>query len=187
MKKIGISKIMVPLAEYNTVDVEVSLQDAVLALKSARENSDAKSFLHCNLLVIDREGTVAGKLSPLDLIRGLEEGYQKIGGINGVDRFGYNSELIKTLMERGRLWERPLKDLCRKSAGIKVKNIMGKTDDDDHIAADATLDEALHQMVMTRRHSLLAMENGRVVGVLRLMDVFEIITSEMAACRENPS
>ena len=178
----SVRNLMIPLSEYLTVDSETTLQEAVLTLKRAR--SDRRDSSHGdNILAIDQEQRVVGKLSPLDMIRGLEDGYQKIGEIKGVDHFGYNAPFIKTLMNRGRLWERPLSHLCRKSAEIKIKDIMNTPTNGEHIDAGDSLNEAIHQMIMTRHHSLLVVENNHITGVLRLKDVFDFIGREMAACK----
>ena len=184
MKTTTVRDIMVSLSEYATVDADATLQDAVLALKKTLTESRATHSHHRNVLVIDRNRRVLGKISQLDLIKGLEDGYGRLGDIEGVSHFGYNAQFIKTLMERGRLWERPLSDLCRKSSQIKAKDIMNVPSEGEYVESGTTMDEAIHQMVMTRHHSLLVTEAGQIVGVLRLVDVLEMVSREMAACQD---
>ena len=178
MKSKSVKEIMVSLSDYTTVSADATLQDAVLALKQ----SQTGSHHHHNVLVIDADRRVIGKISPMDLVKGLEDGYEKMGQMESVTRFGWDPGLIKTIMERGRLWERPLRDLCRKSSDIKAKDIMNAPAQGEYVNADTTMDEAIHQMVMTRHHSLLVTESDRIVGVLRLADVIEMVGREMAAC-----
>ena len=156
-----------------------------MTLQRAR-NDRRRSSRADNILAIDQDRRVVGKLSPLDMIQGLEDGYQKIGEIKGVDHFGYNAPFIKTLMNRGRLWERPLSHLCRKSAEIKIKDIMNTPTKGERIEAGDSLNEAIHQMIMTRHHSLLVVEDNHITGVLRLGEVFDFIGREMAACEAGP-
>jgi CBS-domain-containing membrane protein len=182
MKTTHVKDIMVSISEYATVDADASLQDAVLALNKTQAETGKKPFPHRNVLVIDRDRQILGKISQMDLIKGLEDGYDKIDEIAGVSRSGWDPHLIKTLMARGRLWERPLSDLCRKSSQIKVKDIMNVPAEGEYVEAGTTMDQAIHQMVMTRHHSLLVTQAGRIVGVLRLVDVLEMVGRQMAEC-----
>ena len=182
MKTTHVKDIMVFISEYATVDADASLQDAVLALNKTQADTGKKPFPHRNVLVIDRDRQVLGKISQLDLIKGLEDGYGKIDEIAGISHSGWDPHLIKTLMARGRLWERPLSDLCRKSSQIKARDIMNVPTEGEYVEAGTTMDQAIHQMVMTRHHSLLVTEAGQIVGVLRLVDVLEMVGREMAEC-----
>jgi predicted transcriptional regulator len=65
---------------------------------------------------------------------------------------------------------------------IKAKDIMYKPVEGEYVEADATLDEAIHQLVMGRHQSLLVTEKGRIVGILRLTDVFDQICEVMKTC-----
>jgi predicted transcriptional regulator len=52
----------------------------------------------------------------------------------------------------------------------------------EFIQEDASLDQALHQMVMGRHASLLVKKGDSVVGILRQSDVFKEICDRMKAC-----
>jgi CBS domain containing-hemolysin-like protein len=48
---------------------------------------------------------------------------------------------------------------------------------------DATLDQALHQLVVGRHQSLLvAKEGGEIAGILRLTDVFQEVSQMIKSC-----
>jgi CBS-domain-containing membrane protein len=48
---------------------------------------------------------------------------------------------------------------------------------------DATLDQALHQLVVGHHQSLLVTKDGKeIVGILRLTDVFQEISEMIKAC-----
>ena len=53
----------------------------------------------------------------------------------------------------------------------------------EHVDIDATLDEAIHQLIIGSHQSLLVTEGGRVVGVLRLTDVFHEVMLAIKACQ----
>ena len=66
---------------------------------------------------------------------------------------------------------------CQKGSQIKVKDVMYTPAEGEYVQEDATLDEAIHQLVIGRHQSLLVTRESRVVGVLRLSDVFGAICS----------
>ncbi len=47
----------------------------------------------------------------------------------------------------------------------------------------ATLDEAIHQLIIGHHQSLLVTREGAIVGVLRLTDVFAAVFHAMKECR----
>jgi CBS domain-containing protein len=51
-----------------------------------------------------------------------------------------------------------------------------------NITESASLDEAIHQMVLGHHQSLLVTRDDRIVGILRLTDVFAAIYHAMKAC-----
>ena len=49
---------------------------------------------------------------------------------------------------------------------------------------DASLDEAIHQLIMGHHQSLLVTRGEKIVGVLRLTDVFAAVFHTMKECFE---
>ena len=58
-------------------------------------------------------------------------------------------------------------------------------EEDEVIEATATLDQAAHQIVMGHHQSLLVTEKGKVVGILRLSDLFAEVAERIKACEIN--
>jgi len=54
----------------------------------------------------------------------------------------------------------------------------------EYVAEDATLDRAIHQLVIGRHQSLLVTHEDRIVGILRLTDVFMEICTLIKACQQ---
>jgi len=73
-------------------------------------------------------------------------------------------------------------DICRKAANLRVKEIMHTPTQGEYVAEDATLDEAIHQLIVGNHQSLMVLKNKQIIGVLRLTDVFDHISDTMAAC-----
>ena len=183
MKTRMVSDLMVPLQEYATVSEEASLHAAVLALEEAQKTFHQNRYKHRAILVLDKSRRVVGKISQLDVLKGLEAGYKKMGDFKGISHTGFSTEFIKSMVDKYDLWKKPLEEICRRSPHIKVKDIMYTPTEGEYVAMDATLDQALHQLVVGHHQSLLVTKGGReIVGILRLTDVFQEISEMIKLC-----
>jgi CBS domain-containing protein len=183
MKTRKVNDLMVPLAEYATVSEDASLYAAVVALEEAQKKFRQDAYKHRAILVLDRGGRVVGKLSQLDVIRGLEAGYKKMGDFKGISHSGFSTEFIKSMVNKYDLWQKPLEDICRRAPHIKVKEVMYTPTEGEYVAQEAPLDQALHQLVVGHHQSLLVTKNGKeIVGILRLTDVFQEVCGMIKAC-----
>lgn len=177
-----VKEIMVPLADYATVAQTATLYDAVLALEAAQNKFNQRRYQHRAVLVLGERGEVVGKLSQNDVLRGLEPGYKDIGDIPNITRSGYTANFIKSIMKSHALWQKPLDNLCRKASAIRVQDIMYTPAAGEYVDEQASLDEAIHQLVMGYHQSLLVTQAGKVVGILRLTDVFSEICDMIKSC-----
>ena len=182
MKKKIVKELMVPLAEYATVSEEATLFEAVMALERAQEKFDQSRYPHRAVLIYDKEGHIVGKVSQLDVMRALEPKYEAMGIPGSLSRFGLTRRFQKTMLEQLRLWDKPMDDICRKAARIKVKEFMYTPGEGEYIDEDATMDKAINQLVMGHHQSLLVMQDDTIVGILRKTDVFMEIVRVMKAC-----
>jgi CBS domain-containing protein len=183
MKKLKIKDLMVPLDEYVCVSEDATLGDAVIALQEAQGKSAAGNHPHRAVLVCDRNGNVIGKVAHLDVLRSLEPKYSEIGDLKKVSGFGLSAEFMRSMMDKHDLWKSPLEDLCRKAAQIKLGSIVAAPLEGELIDQDQTLDQAVHQLIMGHHQSLLVTSGGRIVGILRLADVYEEIGARIKGCK----
>lgn len=183
MKSYKVKDLMVPLAEYATVDEEASLFDAVTALERAQIEYDHSAYKHRAILILDKAGKVVGKVSQLDVLRALEPKYDEMQGSEGLARFGFSKKFMKSLLLQYRLFENPLEDICRKACEKQVKDFMHRPTEGEYVDIEATLDEAIHQLVLGHHQSLLVTRDGDIVGILRLTDVFAAIFHIMKQCQ----
>lgn len=184
MKTIAIKNLMVPLEEYATVSEEATLFEAVSALENAQEMLDREKYkyLHRAILVYDKNKKIVGKISQLDVLRSLEPKYDDLGDMSKMSRTGFSPQFLKTMLKQGALWETPLRDICMKAGNFKVKTFMYTPTEGEYIAEDASLDEAIHLLVMGHHHSLLVTRGKEIIGILRLTDVFAEIFHIMKTC-----
>jgi len=172
VKSIRVKDLMVSLADYASVAQDATLHDAVLALDEAQERLHRDRHPHRAVLVLDEDGQTIGKLSQWDLIRALEPRYREIVDFNSLVRLGFSSRFIRSMVEDQGLWRKPLENLCQRASQIRVRDVMYTPAEGEYVPEDATLDEGIHQLVIGHHQSLLVTRGAKVVGILRLSDVF---------------
>jgi CBS domain-containing protein len=185
MKSKTVQEFMVPIEEYATVGKDDTLIDAVMALEKAQMEFDQTRYRHRAILVLDESNHVIGKISQHDVIKALEPHYQKISsqGQGALNRFGLSDLFIKAAMEEYSFWDKPLQNLCEKAVRQKVKDFMYMPSQGEFVDENATMDEAIHRLVIGEHHSLLITKGNEIIGVLRLVDVFEMVFNELKRCR----
>jgi CBS domain-containing protein len=184
MERTNVKDLMVPLEEYATVSDEATLFEAVMALEKAHEDLDRTRYhyLHRAVLVYDKDKKIVGKISQLDVLRALEPRYGQMGDQSALSRAGFSPQFLKSMLEQHSLWDKPLKDVCGKAAKLKVKGFMYAPTEGEYVEETATLEEAMHLLVMGRHQSLLVTRGEDIVGILRLTDVFMEIFRLMRIC-----
>ena len=182
MKSITVKDLMLPLAEYAIVPEEATLGEAIFALEKAQKEFDPSRHRHRAILVLDKDKKVVGKISMLDVLKGLEPKYGKISHMGMLSRAGFSSDFLQSMLDQHALWAEPFKDICSKAAKLKVRNFMYTPCEGEYVDEGATLSQAIHQLVMGHHHSLLVTRGDEIVGILRLSDVFREICEEIKAC-----
>jgi predicted transcriptional regulator len=84
------------------------------------------------------------------------------------------------------LWQQPLGDICRMAADRKVNTFMVTPSEGEFVDENATLNEAIHQLVMGHHQSVLVLRQKKIVGILRLTDVFETLSDVLVQCLRKP-
>jgi CBS domain-containing protein len=178
-----VKEMMIPLEEYASVPEDADLHEAVRALEEARAKYSPNDYRHRAVLVYGADRRIVGKLSQLDVIKGLEPKYKGLDELKDLSRFGVHPEQVHQMIRDYGLWKNPLDDLCKTAARFKVKDIMATPTPKERIAEDASLQEAVHQLIMGCHQSLLVTRNSEIVGILRLTDVFSKICDLIKACK----
>jgi CBS domain-containing protein len=182
VKTIAVKDLMVPLSEYATVFQAATLYDAVLALEKAQQTFDPEKHRHRAVLVYDEHNKVVGKLGQLDILKTLEPKYAEMGDLGPLSRAGFSPQFLRSMVEKFALWDKPLSDICSKAARLKVEDIMYAPTEGEYVEENASLGEAIHQLVMGHHQSLLVTRQGEIVGILRLVDVFKEVCEAMKTC-----
>lgn len=176
MTKIG--ELMIPVSEYVTVPLEATLLEVFLALDAGRRG---EGRAHRDVLVMDPEGRVAGKITMVDVFKALEPNYKKIvNGANAHDAL--TREYVARVFRDFDLWTAPLAEVCGRCADMPASEVMHEPLAGEFVDAGDDLEKAVHRYVVGVRQPLLVLDQGRVVGVLRFGDLFEEVSRRMLAC-----
>jgi CBS domain-containing protein len=182
VKTIAVKELMVPLSEYATVSQEATLYDAVLALEKAQQIFEPEQHRHRGVLAFDKDNKIVGKLGQLEILKALEPKYAEMGELGPLSRAGFSPQFLKSMIEKFALWDKPLSDICSKAARMKVKDIMYTPTEGEYVGENASLGEAIHQLVMGHHQSLLVTRGEEIVGIIRLVDVFKEVCEVMKSC-----
>jgi CBS domain-containing protein len=184
MKDILVKEVMVSISDYPSVDEDSTLYEVVAAMEDALKTAGRRLFPPRAVLILDKTGRIRGKFGQLELLESLEPRYEEPDA--AITRTNFTPEFIKAQFRKLDLWQKPLEDICRKAARIRMADIVRELKDAEIIEEDATLDQAVHRMIVEKLQSLLVRRGEQFVGILRLVDVAERIRDMIKVC-ETPT
>jgi CBS domain-containing protein len=170
--------IMVPVGEYDKVDVEARLCDALSTLKKNYEKAKIcePGHFHKTLFVTDASMKIIGKISMYDLIRGLVPDTSKSLESRKREENIYSSRIWEVEKKADELTERlgwltrSFVDLVKQEAHKKVKDIMSPVH--PILKEEDTINQAIYLMFKENVRQPLVVRKGEIVGVINLMRVF---------------
>jgi len=190
MKNIRVKELMTPIVEYPAVSRKATLREALLALQKAEKRFAPKGCRPRAVLIMDEDQRMIGKLNAWDVLRALDPKYKSIGDEEAVSHYGWTAAFVKSMMTNYGLLQGPLDEMCWRIADIEVGEIMTSADEKDLIHQEkqiiedeAPLNEAIHLFVMGDFTIMLVRRDEQIVGILRLVDVFDFIST---AIRNRP-
>jgi CheY-like chemotaxis protein len=161
-KKAG--DIMIPLEEYTTVDEDATVKEGVEALKQSFESFASTGKImetgHRSILVFDREGSISGILSIMDLIVAIRPSYLSAPKPTMADALQYSP------MFWSGLFTIQTKALLKK----KVKDIM--SDPPLTVDEEANLMEVADLLYARNARRLGVTRKGKIVGIVREQEIF---------------
>ena len=180
MDKIQVKEIMIPILNYVTVQKENSLVEVLQSLEVARKSENEHA--HRDAIVIDANGVFIGKLTMIDVFRALEPNYTKVE--QQQQQGVLTANFVMKAAQDFNLWIEPTQTICERGGRLKVSDVMHITEKMEFIEETATLENALHLYVMGIYQPLIVNnKDGKVTGVLRFGDVFEVVRQRLLRCR----
>ena len=182
-ESVSVKDLMVGLDQFQSISIDSTFIEAHSALEKARQEHEAGKKKYRVLLVKSSSGEIVGKLSPMDLIQGLEPRYRNIIDPNRL-RYKDTLYVIESMKKQKVLWDKPLENLCRTAQDVRIGDFFKAPVEGHQVPAKGSLDEALNLFVVTRHDSLFVMENNKLTGLLMFSDVYEYISTKITAeCR----
>jgi predicted transcriptional regulator len=187
MEQKSVKDLMVPISEYAKVRVGTSLLDATLALESAQEAYTISKYQHRAILVLDENDTVVGKVGQLRILKAVETRQDLDSEVENLSNFRFSDEYVAKQREQYRFQGAILtSESLRIAAGKKVEEFMQKPTPGEFVSEKCSLDVAIHKLVAGTHLSLLVTREKKIVGILRIADVFAAVFQEMRAAGVAP-
>jgi CBS domain-containing protein len=177
-----VKDLMVPISEYATVVVGTALIDAVKTLDKAQEAYTMSKYQHRAVLVLDETGRIVGKISQLRALKAIQPEFKSNSEIQQLKEFNFSDNYISKLRDLYRSHGKVVsKHSLREASTKKVEEFMQTPTPGEFVAEDCSLDAAIHRLVAGTHLSLLVTRDDKIVGVLRISDVFAAVFQEMTA------
>ncbi|MFH2012330.1 MAG: CBS domain-containing protein [Pseudomonadota bacterium] len=166
-----VKDIMNPIDEYRTVDVDARLCDALAILKKNHESTEKDGTYHKTLLVTDASQKIVGKLTMVDLIRGLVPENSKRPELFSARAFSSRAleatDQVSEFQEHFLWLHSSFAELVKQEAHKRVGDIMSdahpllKEDDKINLSIYVLFKEGVRQQLVER--------DGKIVGVINLI------------------
>jgi CBS domain-containing protein len=163
--------ILVPIADFPCISQDASVRDA-FALLHTQHKSGGWRFRH--MLALDEAHEVVGVVSLQDLLQALMPDYIK-ASLNQPYRMGDGTDALDTTLSL--LWQDAFQERCRLGALLPVSSCM--TPVRFTLSAGDPVTRAAYLMIAQHIHMLPVLEAGRVIGVVRIVDVFNTAAGQV--------
>ena len=165
-----VKDIMIAIENYASINQNATLSDAVVAIRNSQQNLPPGMPPIRAVLAVDDNNNIVGKMGHLAFLKALEPKYGNIVDLDKLTRAGVSPEFINSMSENLRLWQEDFFSICKRAGAIKVKDVMNPVS--DSIDADASLTEAIHQIILLQCLSLMVKSGSAIVGIIRLSDLY---------------
>ncbi|HDR16396.1 MAG TPA: CBS domain-containing protein [Desulfobacteraceae bacterium] len=169
MKYPLVKDFMIPVDECPKVKRSASIYEAMQALKAEHEKHPSEKPEFRVILVLDDKDRVVGKVGHIAFLKGLMPKGKDVFDQDKLSRDQLSSSFINLITKDFNLWDENFQ-LCQIAKNTTISEIMHPTE--EHIEADASLAEAIYKILTWQHISLLVTEGRKVVGILRLSDIY---------------
>jgi CBS domain-containing protein len=175
-----VKNFMIPISEYATVVIGTPLIDALKALEKARTAYTESKYQHRAIIVLDQAGQVVGKISQLRALKAMEPKIDFHNELEDMKKFNFSDSYIAHLRDSYRSQGQILiTSNLQEAAAKKVEAFMQTPSPGEFVAENASLDTAIHKLIAGTLLSLLVTRDDKIVGILRISDVFAAAFGEM--------
>lgn len=166
LKNLHVKDIIISIDDYPNILIGAPVGEAIHLMHHVLEDRDK----YRNILVLDDDDKLMGYLSLRDLIRSVGPGYlhKVTTGIKGNQPFQAIQQDFSAL---SLIWEERFTEKLHDELSKPVTQHM--TLINDHVSPDDHITKCIHLMLLDDVLMLPVVENEKVLGVVRLVDIFE--------------
>jgi CBS domain-containing protein len=177
----SVKDIMSPIEEYDMIDSEACLADAIKMLKENYRKIDSAvpGNYHKTLLVTDAAKKIIGKISVFDLTRGLvpehakepehSRAYYSVLSSRALEV----AEEVSDVQERFKWLHTSFVDLVKQESQKKVQDVMSLIH--PLLEEDDTINKAIYIMFKEHIRQSMVMRKSEIVGMVNIMDIFPVL------------
>lgn len=175
MRDVLVKDVMIPIANYVTVNKTDHLVQVLQAIERKRQAEGGHA--HRDAIVVDEKGHFVGKVTMIDIFRALEPSYKKVdqARVGGT----LTDTFVREAVKKFELWMEPVENICQRGDNVAVADIMHVPDRTEFLKDDDNLEKALNYFVMGVHQPLIVKNGDEVTGILRFGDVFEIVRERL--------
>lgn len=161
--------LVIPLEDFPSLKEHQTLHDAVEVINSYTCGS-SDQIRYADILVLNEKNQLSGRVKLAEMLLCLDPRLKEASKVGAFE--GKGSEFPDLII----LWEDSFFVECKKWSHIHIRDIMSPI---KHIAkgSDPVL-KALTIMIDTKDGVLPVVDKGRVIGVIRMKEIFKVITSK---------
>ncbi len=167
------------------IHLDVSIGAAILMLEDKNDGSlaDEGGLNYAELLVLSKDETVVGKLSAAEIVRNMDPIFhsQRCGeNMAHTAASGLTPTLLKSLTQNSPLRCESFELICQHVLNLKVEDCMLPSTSNEIVLESDLLEDAIHKLAMGAYQSLLVKSEEKIVGLLRLSDVYRQLNQQRA-------
>ena len=183
-----VRELMVTAAKCGRIHQDVTIREAIQMLERGHDGPRAggEALKYGALLVFNNDNLVVGKLSPTEIVINMDPIYHSQQGpepIAHTATAGLTPALLKSLTEDMPSRCESFEQICQNVLNLTVKDCMSPPQSNECVLGSETPEGAIHKFATGNHQSLMVTSGERIVGILRLSNVFE----QLAQQRRDPN
>jgi len=164
-EKPTVSEHFIPIAKYPSLKESQTLSDAAQVILSYTCGNGRLIF--SEILVLNDHNQLVGHLNLQSILQALDERFADIP--EGKVHEGKSGHFPNLSI----LWEESFFHTCVHKRDISIRDVMEATG--SYVRSDDSLVKALVIILHSKENILPVVENGSIIGVIRLEEIFKVI------------
>jgi predicted transcriptional regulator len=173
------AELMIPIEKYPHITHWTTIREAVEVIEEAVLDVEGRRSLPRVLLVFDEEHNLLGLVRRRDILKGLEPKFLKIMPIPHRKQL-FNVDIDPNLVDlsSGKIGL-GMRQEAEQSVSEIMQPILATCNYDDHLA------KVIYKMVNRNQSLIPVMKDGKVIGVIRSVDVFQEVAKLLLIADKN--